>query len=77
MTEDTGFSSSEDSIPGSEITIPADGELRDFFDLLHSKGEVTVNDGAGQFLIQISLVQISGQARELLTQGGPISSDGS
>jgi hypothetical protein len=77
MTEDDGFSRSEGSIAEGEITIPPDGELRDFFDVLRSKGEVTVNDGAGQFLIQISLAHISDEARALLTRGGPISSDGS
>ncbi|WP_320197427.1 hypothetical protein RMR16_020305 [Agrobacterium sp. rho-13.3] len=77
MTVNDGFSRSEGSIAEGEITIPADGELRDFFDLLRNKGDVTVNDGAGRFLIQISLVHISDEARALLTRGGPISGDGS
>lgn len=78
MTEDEHPSQSEGSggnITGEEIIIPAEGELRRFFEILRSKGKITVAEGADRFSIQISPSQISDRARAFLTGGGPISDE--
>ncbi|TZG37070.1 hypothetical protein [Agrobacterium sp. B1(2019)] len=78
MTEDEHLSPSEGSsgnITGEEIAIPVKGELRRFFELLRSKGKITVSDGTDRFSVRISQIQISDKAREFLTRGGPASTD--
>ncbi|KJF74633.1 hypothetical protein [Agrobacterium arsenijevicii] len=78
MTEDEHLSPSDGTsgnIAGQGITIPAEGELRHFFEVLRRKGKVTVSDGADRFSVQISSLQISDEARAFLTRGGPVSQE--
>lgn len=78
MTEDEHLSPSEGTsgnIAGEEITIPAEGELRRFFETLRSKGKITVSDGVDRFSVQVFPLKISDKARAFLTRGGPISDD--
>ncbi|MND85120.1 hypothetical protein D3C80_770340 [compost metagenome] len=78
MTEDEHLSPSEGTsgnIAGEEITIPAEGELRRFFETLRNEGKITVRDGVDRFSVQMSPLQISDKARAYLTRGGPIPGD--
>ncbi|MEH0293046.1 hypothetical protein V6R98_14470 [Agrobacterium sp. CCNWLW71] len=80
MTEDEHLSPSEGSsgnITGEEIAIPMEGELRRFFEILRSKGKITVSDGEKRFWVHISPSQISAEARAFLTRGGPITDNNS
>ncbi|CVI64211.1 MULTISPECIES: hypothetical protein [Agrobacterium] len=78
MTEDEHLSPSEGSsgnIKEEEVIIPAEGELRRFFEILRSKGKITVTEGADRFSVQISRSRISDRARAFLTGGGPIADE--
>ncbi|MDA5245327.1 hypothetical protein EXN32_07885 [Agrobacterium tumefaciens] len=78
MTEDEHPSPSEGSsgnITGEEIIIPAEGDLRRFFEILRSGGKVTVTDGKDRFSVHISPSQVSDKARAFLTRGGPVPTD--
>ncbi|MDO3441806.1 hypothetical protein [Agrobacterium sp. V1] len=74
MTEDEHFSPSDGTkgnIAGEEITIPAEGDLRHFFELLREKGEVTVMANGDHYTVRIAQKRISGDARKFLARGGP------
>ncbi|MDO5897865.1 hypothetical protein [Agrobacterium sp. Azo12] len=76
MTEDEHFSPSDGTngnITGEEITIPSEGDLRHFFELLLEKGELTINDNGDHYTVQVSQRRISGDARRFLAGGGPAS----
>lgn len=55
------------------VAIPKDGELRRFFERLRTTGTLKVNDGDQEFVIKISRSQITNEARDFLTRGGPLS----
>ncbi len=76
MTEDEHFSPSDGTngnIAGEEITIPTEGDLRHFFELLLEKGEVTIKANGDHFTVRMAQKRISGDARKFLAGGGPAS----
>lgn len=74
MTEDNrpqlGQSDDSSQFP-DRITVPAEGELRLFFDNLLRAGELIVKDREANFNVSISRLQITNEARTLLAGGGP------
>lgn len=53
------------------ITVPAQGELRLFIENLVRAGELVVQDGKTSFKVSVSRLQVTNEARTLLTGGGP------
>lgn len=74
MTEDNrpplGQSDDQSQVQNG-ITVPAEGELRRFIDNLVRAGELVVQDGETSFKVSFSRIQITNEARILLTGGGP------
>lgn len=76
MSEEDGNPRDEfekDQVSKNIVTIPREGELRNFFEKLRDARSLTVADGEREFLVKISQSQISSSARDFLARGGPIS----
>jgi hypothetical protein len=74
MTEDKRLplgQSDDQSQVQDTITVPAEGELRQFIDNLVQAGELLVKDGETSIKVTVSRLQITNEARTLLAGGGP------
>lgn len=63
----------QDGMSSDIVAIPKEGELRRFFERLRDTGALKINDGGQEFVIKISRSQMTHEARDFLSRGGPIS----
>ncbi|QCI98708.1 hypothetical protein [Agrobacterium larrymoorei] len=72
MNKEDRNSREEDGMSANIIAIPEEGELRRFFERLRAAGTLKVKDSGHEYVIKISRSQMTNEARDFLTRGGPI-----